>query len=299
MANDDTAAVIPTESDTLTLDFQPDESEFGRLCGSKGREYIATAPYKSLFQYTVTRAVEVHGYGNFHNETLPTSLLIFDVALQTEPLSRSRRIKSVKIELEFRKSMDKADADLAPDVIDIAPGRPPVYLSYSTEEDTLTNVIDTSGGVSLYGGNASGGWRTEHTRKKGMAFWASIDSISRPSDVNESTNYVRWLFKENTSQQSAVPTDVSLAVLLTRAEGSFLCSTTVTLEVDWVYELFGGFQLWKSRQRVSNFHPDRLLTRINGKGDIATVDPSHLEKLLEETGLEKFVAIHMPQINSM
>jgi hypothetical protein len=292
MANDD-----HTESDTVILDFQPDEKEFGRLCGSRGREYIITAPFKSPFQYSITRAVEVHGSANFRNETLPASLLIFDVVLQTEPLSRKSRIKSIKIELEFKKNMDKADAGQAPDIVDIAPGRPPVYLSYSTEQDALTTTINASGGVNVSCANATGRWQAERVKRKDMVFWANIDGFSRPSNDSESTNYVRWLFKENTSQRSAVPTDVSLAVLLTRAEGGFLCSTTVTLEVDWVHEFFGGFLLWKTGRKVTSFQPDK--TRINSKHDVTTVDASHLEKLLEdEAGLGKFAKIHMPPINS-
>src|SRR2546423_15197340 len=101
------------------------------MWSSVGREHVAHAAYKSPFQYSITRAVEVHGSGNFDGKTQPASLLVFDVALQTEPLSRKRRIKCIKIEMEF-----EADVGLAPEVKALAPGRPTTYLSYSVQRGT-------------------------------------------------------------------------------------------------------------------------------------------------------------------
>ena len=92
------------EPDSITLDFQPDEKEFGRLCSERGPDFlIATpSPYKSPFQYTIKRAVEIHDFGEFHGKTVPATLLVFDVGLRTEALSKSRRIRKVKIEMEFK-----------------------------------------------------------------------------------------------------------------------------------------------------------------------------------------------------
>jgi hypothetical protein len=297
--------LAPSEPDSVTLNFQPDGKEFGRLCSSRGPEFIiaSSSPWKTPFQYTIRRSTEVHGYGTFQHETVPTSFLLFDVALRTEDLSRSRRIKKVKIEMEFR-SMDSQGNDSAVRVIEVAPGDPTAWFSYSTEKVDEEHDLGGSAGLKIFCGNATGSWTTKRTKSKERHFWASIEASSMPSDESETANYVKWVFKENTSQQSAVPTDVTLAVLLTRGEAGFVCKTKVELEVDWVTKVmytFADFNLWRAQTELSFFKVGSSVggveNRSNGIHKLPAIDEEHLEKMIDDKeGLRKFVDIYMPEI---
>jgi hypothetical protein len=125
-----------------------------------------------------------------------------------------------------------------------------------------------------------------------------------PSDESETANYVKWVFKENTSQQSAVPTDVTLAVLLTRGKAGFVCKTKVELEVDWVTKVmytFADFNLWRAQTELSFFKVGSsaggVEKRSNGVHKLPAIDEEHLEKVIDDKeGLRKFVDIYIPEI---
>jgi hypothetical protein len=291
------ADLILSEPVTILLDFQPDKTEFGRLHSARPDFLIATpAQYKSPFQYKIQRATEIHGYCEIEQHVIPASLLLFDVQLRSEALSRNRRIRKVKIEMEF-KNLDSSDSSSGVKIIDTAPGSPAFWLSYSTEKRDKETEISALGGLNILSANFTGSWSIRRTATTDMHFWASIESISLPANDSPTANHVRWVFRENTSQRSAVPTDATLAVLLTSGSGGFVCEANIELHVDWVSELqnpLGYINLWHAQGKLPFPRSANIERHSDGMHDISFVKGDHLEK--EINGLRKFVNIHMPKI---
>jgi hypothetical protein len=283
------AAPISSDSDTIVLDLEPDVDEFAHLNSSvEVKEgVIDIGARKSPFKCSISRVGEVHGHGNFDGKILPASLLTFNVVMDSLT-TRARRIKSASLELIFENGQDEG----APNVVAYAPGRPPMYLNFSKQSIATSKGVEISAGT---GGpaNIRGTWHTTRGANSEKACFATVKAYAQSSDDSHASclNSAYW-FLENTSQKSAVPTDFSLAVLLTRTEGRFLCSIKANIHVDWlenINEWFGWITNWNRMSRHWAFDPDHIrpVKLASGKA----VDQGSLEKLMDEEGLGVLVEV--------
>ncbi|KAH0562628.1 hypothetical protein GP486_002691 [Trichoglossum hirsutum] len=290
----DKATLIPSDSDTIVLDLEPDAGEFARLNSSieVKQGVIDIGSRKSPFKCSIARVGEVHGHGNFDGKILPASLLTFKVVMDSLT-NRPRRIKSASLELIFENGQDEGEVESAPNVVASAPGRPPMYLNFSKKSIANSSGVEVGAGT---GGLASirGVWHTTRSTNLEEARFATIKAYAQSSDSSHSSsNSAYWFLEENTSQKSAVPTDFSLAVLLTRTEGRFLCSIKVNLHVDLqqhVKEWSDWIIDWNRTSRYWAFDPHHMrpIKLVNGKA----VDQGSLEKLVDEgEGLAELVKV--------
>ncbi|KAH0566276.1 hypothetical protein GP486_000328 [Trichoglossum hirsutum] len=294
------SAKIPSNSDIITFDLQPDQSELGLLCSNTNNgAYLASSGRKSPFFFSVKRGLEVHGHGKVGDESRPMSLLVFDAVLESTVSNRDRRIKWAVIEVRFEKSRDKADIEDAPSIIQLAPGRPTDAIWCVTE--SVKRHSDTEYGLpSFKVGPVSVDLRL--MRRNGrdadaeIVTYGTISAFSHPyDDYHSYDNYAKWVLKENPSQKSGVPTDLSFAVLLARTEGNFICSVTVSLEVDWaehVREWFSGTRFWNRGPRFTTFETAISQRSVKVKrGEVINSDS--LEQLTECLG--DLVSVTVPR----
>ena len=284
------------EDNVIRFDLEPAPGQVGQLHEYEStRHYLANSTYNPLFHFEVVPACEIHG--RYGSERLLASLLVFDVRFI--PKRQARPIQWASMRATFEGSSGKKDTESAPRVLGFGPGRPPLRLECSMESQKATTSQEVGAGGSGMGAHLDAKLGREKEVSKEKLYSAMVNGFSEPSDDREFPNSVCWVFEGNKSQQSSIPPEISVAVLLQRECGTFLCSIEIEIEVTWPQQVkawFTAFTKWfKRTPRYKVYNPD---TTKDVPDAFKTVDMGHLELLMADRGkpLNDLIDIRMPKV---
>lgn len=289
---------MPTDPlpDALELDLKPNSEQVGELHGQARskvvRNYLAISPPKSLFHFSIRPGLELHGQYNGKPATLLTLKAHF------VPKEQARPIKWAAITAYF--DSEKTGTDHQPIEIEaVALGQPTVKVECSVESDTVRKSLKGSLGVDEYA-SAKGEASREHEISKEKKYAATVSASAYPSEgEGDIPNTVRWILDGNDSQNSGVPPDLTLGVILLRADdGDFQGTVQVDIKVDWRHKVEQWCAPFKSYKRWGNIARYKIYSPSNPNGPEApeSVQIGNLEKLTEggKALMEGLVKIEMP-----
>jgi len=278
------------------LDLKPSTDHVGELHGQAPSKpvdrYLALCPPKSMFQYQIISGLEIHGL--HHGK--PATLLTFKAHFQPE--KQARPIKWAAITAYFTPETTSTHDSLQIEAF--APGQPTVKVGCSMESDTLRKSIKGNVGVDQYAKAGIEGSR-EHETSKEMQYAATVSGSAYSSHVGgDAANTMRWILDGNRSQNSGIPPDITLGVILLRAdESNFVGTVQVDIQVDWKHEVetwcapFRSYKKWGNITRHKIYSP----SKNNENKYPGEVENAHLEKLTanRKALLKTLMKIEMPE----
>lgn len=284
------------EDNVIKFDLEPAPGQVGQLHEYEtAYHYLANSSYNPLFHFEVVPACEIHGC--YSSERLPASLLVFDVRFI--PKRQARPIQWASVTATFEGSSGKKDSKNAPKVLGFAPGRPPLRLECSIESQKATTSQEVGAGGSSMGAQLDAKLAREKEASIEKLYFAMVSNFSESSDGRNFPNSVCWVLEGNKSQQSSIPPEISLAVLLQRDRGTFLCSIEIEIEVTWPQQAkawFTAFKKWfKRTPRYKVYNPDTVRDIPDA---FKSVNADSLEHLAADKGklLNELVDIRMPKV---
>ena len=284
------------QPDTLELDLSPNTDQVGELHGQVRSkpvgDYVTISPPKSLFHFSVRSGLELHGHYNGE----PATLLTFSA--QFVPKEQARPIKWAAITAYF--DSEETGTDSQPIKVEaFALGQPTVKVECSTESQTVRTSVKANIGVDQFASAGAEGSR-EHENSKEKKYAATVSASAYPSEgEGDTANTVRWILDGNQSQNSGVPPDLTLAIIVLRANDADIVGTVqVDIKVDWRYKVeewcrpFKSYKKWGTVARHKIYTP----SKANGREPPKGVEIGNLEKLTEsgKALMEGLVKIEMP-----
>ena len=289
---------MPTDPqlDTIELDLKPNTEQVGELHGQARskvvQNYLAISPPKSLFHFSIRSGLELHGQYKGKPATLVTLKAHF------VPKEQARPIKWAAITAYF--DSEKTGTDKRPiEVEAFALGQPTVKVECSVETDTMQTALKGKLGVNMYA-SAEGEASREHETSKEKKYAATVSASAYPSEgEGDIPNTVRWILDGNESQHSGIPPDLTLGVILLRADdGDFAGTVQVDIKVDWRHKVEQWCAPFKSYKKWGNIARHKIYSPSNRSGTEApsSVQIGNLEKLTEDGKalLQGLVKIEMP-----
>ncbi len=283
-------------SGTLELDLKPSVDQVGELHGQAPsifvRNYLAISPPKSLFHFSIRAGLEVHGHYNGEPATLVTLKAHF------APKEQARPIKWAAITAYF--DSEEMGTDSRPiKVEEFALGQPTVKVECSVESDTRRNSLKANLGVDQFASAGAEASR-EHETSKEKHYAATVSASAYPSEAEgDIPNTVRWILDGNESQNSGIPPDLTLGLILLRAnDADFVGTVKVDIKVDWRHKVAEWCAPFKSYKKWGNVARHKIYTPNQGnKGEAPEgVEIGNMEKLTENGNvlMEGLVKIEMP-----
>ena len=289
---------MPTDPlpDAIELDLKPNTEQAGELHGQARskvvQNYLAISPPKSLFHFSIRPGLELHGKYNGKPATLVTLKAHF------VPKEQARPIKWAAITAYFDPV--KTGSNNRPiEVEAFALGQPTVKVECSVESDTVRKSMKGSLGVNEYA-SAEGEASREHETSREKRYAATVSASAYPSEGDgDIPNTVRWILDGNESQNSGIPPDLTLGVILLRADdGDFEGTVQVDIKVDWRHKVeqwcapFKSYKKWGNIGRCKIYSPSKPSRTETPR----TVQIGNLEKLTEDGKalVQGLVKIEMP-----
>ena len=280
----------------LELDLKPNTDQVGELHGQAPsrpiQNYVAISPPKSLFHFSVRSGLELHGYYNGKPATLVTFKAHF------VPKEQARPIKWAAITAYF--ASESTGTKSHPITIEaFALGQPTVKVECSVESDEVQNSIKGNMGVDQYA-NVGLEQSHEHKHSKEKKYAATVSAYAYPSEgEGDTSNTVRWILDGNQSQNSGVPPDLTLGVVLLRTnDANFVGTVQVDIKVDWRYKVeqwcrpFTAYKKWGNVARHKIYTP----SEANASEVPEDIEINKMEELTEngKALMERLVKIEMP-----
>ena len=282
------------QPDTVELELLPNADQVGELHGQTKsipvQNFLAISPPKSLFRFSIKSGLELHG----HYKGEPATLVTLEA--QFVPKEQARPIKWAAITAYFES---EETGGKGPKVEAFALGQPTVKIECSVESEKVQKSVKGNAGVAQIG-ELGGEASLAHEVDKEKKYAATVSASAFPSEgEGDTSNTVCWILDGNQSQKSGVPPDLTLGIILLRADdANFVGTVRVDIKVDWRYNVqewcapFKSYKKWGGVVRHKIYTP----SKDDGREVPQGVDVGKMESLTENRKrvMEGLVKIRMP-----
>lgn len=155
-----------------------------------------------------------------HGRMSPTSdkqatLLVYELKFFSR---RGVRLKTADILFEFR-ARSRAPGAVGPSVVDVRP-KGQTRMAETSESRAAKSGISFNIGPSIPGVEAGVTASSEHSSTKDVKYYTIVTG-DNPADMEWGDHYqARFTLEENNSQESGIPTQVAVVILLERENGA-------------------------------------------------------------------------------